>query len=214
MAQQLIKVRPTKIELIKLRRRLTLASRIQKIIKDRLSILMMEFLQIARETAEARRKLLDEFSEAYKALSIAAGYHGYIALEKEFAAAEKDLEIVTGSRSVAGARIPSFELKETEGVVRKYNLVDTSSWVDQTAQLSEKCLEAIVMLAELQSSLELLGREINRTKRIVNALEYLIIPSLQVTIKFLYMKFEERDREEKSRLKRVKVLIEQRETGA
>ncbi len=210
MPQQLIKVRPTKIELIKLRRRLSLAARIQKIVKDRLSILMLEFLQIARETIEAKRKLLDEFSEAYKALSIAAGYHGYIALEKEFAATEKDLEIVTGSRSVAGARIPSFELKKTEGAIRKYNLVDTSSWLDQTAQLSEKCLEAIVVLAELQSSLELLGREINRTKRIVNALEYLIIPSLQATIKYLYMKFEERDREEKSRLKRVKVLLEQR----
>ena len=80
---QLVKVRPTKIELIKLRRRLSLASRIQKLVKDRLSILMLEFLQIARETTEARRKLLDEFSQAYKALSIAAGYHGYIALEKE-----------------------------------------------------------------------------------------------------------------------------------
>jgi len=210
MPQQLIKVRPTKIELIKLRRRLTLASRIQKIVKDRLSILMMEFLQIARETAEARRKLLDEFSEAYKALSIAAGYHGYIALEKELIATERDLEVVTGSRNVAGARIPSFELKGAERAMRGYNLVDTSSWLDQTAQLFEKCLEAIVVLAELQSSLELLGREISRTKRVVNALEYLIIPSLQATIKYLYMKFEERDREEKSRLKRVKVLLEQR----
>jgi len=207
---QLIKVRPTKIELIKLRRRLSLASRIQRIVKDRLSILMLEFLQLARETVEARRELLDEFSNTYKALSIAAGYHGYIALEKEFTATEKTLEIVSGSRNVAGARIPSFELKETEGVIRGYNLADTSSWLDHTAQLSEKCLKAIIALAELQSSLELLGREINRTKRIVNALEYLIIPSLQATIRFLYMKFEERDREEKSRLKRVKVLLEQK----
>ena len=207
---QIINVRPTKIELIKLRRRLTLASRIQKIVKDRLAILMMEFLQIAKEAAEARRKLLGEFSGAYKAISIAAGYHGYMALEKELIATERDVEIATGSRNVAGARIPSFELKGAERAIRGYNLVDTSSWLDQTAQLSEKCLEAIVVLAELQSSLELLGREINRTKRIVNALEYLIIPSLQVTIKYLYMKFEERDREEKSRLKRVKVLLEQK----
>jgi len=207
---QLIKVRPTKIELIKLRRRLSLASRIQKIVKDRLSILMLEFLQTARETVEAKQKLLDEFSEVYKALSVAAGYHGYIALEKELIATERDLEIVAGSRNVAGARVPSFELKGTEKAIMRYNLVDTSSWLDQTAQLSEKCLEAIVVLAELQRGLEILGREINRTKRIVNALEYLIIPSLQTTIKFLYMKFEERDREEKSRLKRVKVLLEQR----
>ncbi|HEY87721.1 MAG TPA: V-type ATP synthase subunit D [Dehalococcoidia bacterium] len=207
---QLVKVRPTKIELIKLRRRLFLAERIQKIVKDRLSILTLEFLQIARETVEAKRKLINNFSELYRALSIAAGYHGYIALEKELIASERDLEIAAGSRNIAGTRIPTFELKEAERGIRGYNLVDTSSWFDQTAQLSGKCLEAIVVMAELQSSLELLGREINRTKRIVNALEYLVIPGLQATIKYLKMKFEERDREEKSRLKRVKVLLEQR----
>ncbi len=207
---QLVKVRPTKIELIKLRRRLYLAKRIQKIVKDRLSILTLEFLQIARETVEAKIKLIDNFSELYRALSIAAGYHGYVALEKELIASERDLDIAAGSRNIAGTRIPTFELKEVKRVMRGYNLVDTSSWLDRTAQLSEKCLEAIVVLAELQSSLELLGREINRTKRIVNALEYMVIPSLQATIKYLNMKFEERDREEKSRLKRVKVLLEQK----
>jgi len=207
---QLVKVRPTKIELIKLKRRLYLAKRIQKIVKDRLSILTLEFLQIARETVEAKRKLLDNFSELYRALSIATGYHGYIALEKELIASERDLEIAAGTRNIAGTRIPTFELKEAERVIRGYNLVDTSSWLDRAAQLSEKCLEAMVALAELQSSLELLGREINRTKRIVNALEYLVIPGLQATIKYLNMKFEERDREEKSRLKRVKVLLEQK----
>ena len=80
---ELIKVRPTKIELVKLKRRLSLAQRVQKIVKDRLSILTMEFLQTARDTAEAKRNLLDELSILYKALSVAAGYHGYIALEKE-----------------------------------------------------------------------------------------------------------------------------------
>ena len=211
MPQQVLKVvRPTKIELIKLRRRLSLASRIQKIIKDRVLILILEFLQIARQTVEIKSQLLAEFSRAYKALSIAAGYHGYIALEKELIATERDLGIAAGSRNVAGVRIPAFELKEAQGAIRGYSLVDTSSWLDQTAQLSEKCLETIVELAELQRSLELLGREISRTKRILNALEYLIIPSLQATIKYLYMKFEERDREEKSRLKRVKVLLERR----
>jgi V/A-type H+-transporting ATPase subunit D len=211
MPQQVLKVvRPTKIELIKLRRRLSLASRIQRIIKDRVLILILEFLQIARQTVEIKSQLLAEFSRAYKALSIAAGYHGYIALEKELIATERDLGIAAGSRNVAGVRIPAFELKEAQGVIRGYSLVDTSSWLDQTAQLSEKCLETIVELAELQKGLELLGREISRTKRILNALEYLIIPSLQATIKYLYMKFEERDREEKSRLKRVKVLLERR----
>jgi len=208
---QLIKVtRPTKIELIKLRRRLTLASRIQKLIKDRVSILVMEFLQIAGQTVEVKRGLLDDFSALYKALSLAAGYHGYIALEKEFTASEGGLEIAAGLRNIGGVKIPAFELKKTKQALRGYSLIDTSSLLDRTAELSEKCLEAIVELAELQRSMAKLGMEINRTKRIVNALEYLIIPGLQATIKYLNMKFEERDREEKSRLKRVKVLLERK----
>ncbi|HEU65770.1 MAG TPA: V-type ATP synthase subunit D [Chloroflexi bacterium] len=206
---QLIKVRPTKIELVKLKRRLSLAQRVQKIVKDRLSILTMEFLQTARDTVEAKRKLLDEFSELYKALSIAAGYHGYIALEKELIATETDLKVTAGLGNVAGVRIPSFELTGTSDEVgmKGYNLADTSSWLDNAAQLSEECLRAIVELAELQRNFELLAMEINRTKRITNALEYIVIPGLQTTINYLNMKFEERDREEKARLKRVKVLV-------
>ena len=210
MAQILV-VRPTKIELIRLRRRLTLADRIRKILKDRLSILVMEFLQLARETVQAKRDLVEEFAGAYKSLAVASGYHGYLALEKELVATEKDLEIITGSRNVAGARVPSFELRGADQSGAGYSLIDTSGWVDETAGLAEKCLESIVALAELQSTMEILGKEINRTKRIVNALEYLVIPNLEATIRFLYMKFEERDREEKARLKRVKVLIEQKQ---
>jgi V/A-type H+/Na+-transporting ATPase subunit D len=209
---ELIKVRPTKIELVKLKRRLFLAQRVQKILKDRLSILTMEFLQTARETVEAKRTLLDKLTELYKALSIAAGYHGYIAMEKELLATEADLKVTAGSRNIAGVRIPSFELTGNGKYMTKYNLVDTSSWLDRAAQLSEECLKPIVELAELQRSFELLAMEINRTKRITNALEYIVIPGLQVTISYLNMKFEERDREEKARLKRVKCwLLEDRQ---
>jgi V/A-type H+-transporting ATPase subunit D len=204
---ELIKVRPTKIELVKLKRRLSLAQRIQKIVKDRLSILSMEFLQTARDTVEAKEKLLDELSKLYKALSVASGYHGYIAMEKELIATEVDLKVTAGSRNVAGVRIPSFEPTDSTKPMKGYNLVDTSSWLDRAAQLSEECLKTIVELAELQRSFELLAMEINRTKRITNALEYIVIPGLQVTINYLNMKFEERDREEKARLKRVKVLV-------
>lgn len=216
MARELIKVRPTKIELIKLRRRLTLARRIQKIVKDRLSILIMEFLQIARETIQAKIKAQEDFGQAYKALSLAGGYHGFIALDKEFAASEGNPGIVTGTRNVAGVKIPTVELKVEEngdGNHPGYSLADTSAWVDRSSDEFKKCLDTIVQLAELQTSLEILGREINRTKRIVNALEYMIIPSLENTISFLEQKFEERDREEKSRMKRVKTILARKETA-
>jgi V/A-type H+-transporting ATPase subunit D len=206
---QLVKVRPTKIELIKLRRRLTLSKRIQKIVRDRLSILTMEFLRIAREIVAAKQKLLDGMASGFDALSVAAGSHGYLALEKELAGTGGDAGVDTGSRNVAGVRTPSFTLAEGGGAVPTFDLLETSSYLDQAAREWEGNLEAIVRLAELQRGLDVMGAEINRTKRIVNALEYLVIPELKATIKYLNMKFEERDREEKSRLKRVKVLLHQ-----
>lgn len=206
---ELLKVRPTKTELVKLKRRLSLAQRVQKIVKDRLSILTTEFLQTARETVEAKMKLIDRLTELYRAFSIASGYHGYLALDKELIASETDTKVTHGSRNVAGVRIPSFEMAgiSDKDTMRAYSLSDTSSWLDRAAQLSEECLSASIELAELQRTFELLAMEINRTKRITNALEYMVIPGLQVTIKYLNMKFEERDREEKARLKRVKVLV-------
>ena len=208
---RILKVRPTKIELVRLKRRLSLASRVQKIVKDRLSILTLEFLQIARECVTAKEKLLSDFTDNYQALSVAVGYHGPIALEKEIVAAEGDVAVLTGSRNIAGVRTPHLEMTEaSKSMSIGYSLADTSSWIDKSAEYSQKGLETIIELAELQRSLELLGMEIARAKRITNALEYVLIPGLEVTIKYLNMKFEEREREEKSRLKRVKVLLERR----
>ena len=82
--------RLTKIELIRLRKRLTLASKIRRILKDRLSILVMEFLGIARETVDAKQSMLDDFSAAYRSLSITAGYHGISLLVKNWLEPKKN----------------------------------------------------------------------------------------------------------------------------
>lgn len=209
MAEQRLKVRPTKIELIRLKRRLALSRRVERIIKDRLSILTLEFLQVARECAELRTRLLEEFSQMYRALTITGGYHGRAPLEKELIVTEGGVELQGGTRNVAGVRMPLFELGGVKGPgARGYNLLDTSPLLDQSASLASKSLETLVELAEAQRALELLGMQIRRAKRVRNALEYVVIPSLQATIKYLYMKFEEREREEKGRLKRVKLILE------
>ena len=205
--------RPTKIELARLKRRLKLATRIQKIVKDRLSILIMEFLQTVKECTSVKEKLLVDFREAYKALSVTTGYHGYAFLEKELLASEMALKINSFTRNVAGVKIPVFEMEDT-GTSSARDTLDTSSLVDNSAKLSRECLKTAIELAELQNSLNLLGAEINKVKRVNNALEYIVIPGLDATIKYLTMKFEERDREEVARLKYVKLLIEQREAYA
>lgn len=215
MAKKVQVTRPTKIELARLKHRLKLATRIQKIVKDRLSILIMELLQTVRECASVKDRLLTEFSEAYRSLSITAGYHGYVSLKKELLVSEMALKIKAGSRNVAGVRIPFFEIEKADAMkAETNNMTDTSSFLDHSTELSKKCMETIIELAELQKSLELLGMEINKVKRINNALEYVVVPGLNITIKYLTMKFEERDREEAARLKHVKSLIEQREAYA
>jgi len=207
--------RPTKIELARLKRRHRLATRIQKIVKDRLAILIMEFLQTVTECASVKEKLLTDFMEAYKAFSVASGFHGTVPLEKELLVSEMAIKVHAGMRNVAGVRLPLFEIETVEpGTSKAKSVADTSSLLDHAAELSQKCLETMIQLAELENSLELLGAEINKVKRINNALEYIVIPGLDVTIKYLNMKFEERDREEIARLKHVKLLIEQREAYA
>jgi len=215
MAAKVEVTRPTKIELARLKRRYKLATRIQKIVKDRLSILIMEFLQTVKECASVKESLLAEFEEAYKALTVTTGYHGYVSLEKELLVSEITVKVSAGTRNVAGVRMPLFEIEKVDPVKSKMkNAADTSSLLDHSTELSQKCLETIIQLAELENSLELLGAEINKVKRINNALEHIVIPGLDVTIKYLTMKFEERDREEIARLKHVKRLIEQREAYA
>jgi len=215
MAKKVQITRPTKIELARLKHRFKLATRIQKIIKDRLSILIMELLQTVRECASVKDRLLTEFSEAYKALSLTTGYHGYVSLKKDLLVSEMALKVNAGSRNVAGVRIPFFEIEKADEMrTETKDMADTSSFLDHSTELSQKCLETIIELAELQKSMELLGMEINKVKRINNALEHVVVPGLDMTIKYLTMKFEERDREEAARLKRVKLLIEQREAYA
>ncbi|MBN2179051.1 MAG: V-type ATP synthase subunit D [Deltaproteobacteria bacterium] len=207
--------RPTKMELTRLKRRLKLATRIQKIVKDRLSILVMEFMQTVRECASIKESLLDEFAEAYKGLSLSTGYHGYMNLEQELMVSEKDIRINAGTRNVAGVRMPIFEIEKSESLQAKSRpMIDTSSILDRSIELSQKCLETLIQLAELQNSLDLLGTEINKVKRVNNALEFIVIPGIDATIKYLTMKFEERDREEVARLKYVKQLIEKKEAYA
>jgi V/A-type H+-transporting ATPase subunit D len=207
--------RPTKMELTRLKRRLKLATRIQKIVKDRLSILVMEFMQTVRECASIKESLLNEFAEAYKGLSLATGYHGYTALEQELLVSEKEIRVSAGTRNVAGVRMPIFEIEKSESLQTKARpMIDTSSVLDHSTELSQRCLETLIQMAELQNSLDLLGAEINKVKRVNNALEFIVIPSIDATIKYLTMKFEERDREEVARLKYVKQLIEKKEAYA
>jgi len=117
------------------------------------------------------------------------------------------------TRNVAGVTLPTFQMEQDQDS-SWFSPAEDSSLIEYASSAAQRCLSGTVELAELQSALELLGDEINKVKRVNNALEYAVIPGLDATIKYLSMKFEERDREEVARLKYVKLLIEKREAYA
>ena len=210
--QRLIRVRPTKIELIRLKRRLSLARRVHGIVKDRLLILTMEFLQVAKENIELREELVEKMEGAYRALGLALGYHGSEQLDRECLVTGRDLKISASTKNVMGVRCPMLEVEglRRRAAERGYSLFDTSAHLDEAAGLFEESLEIMVELGELKKTLDLLGLEIARTKRVTNALEHILIPRIMASIKYLQMKFEEREREEKVRLKRLKIVLSRR----
>jgi V/A-type H+-transporting ATPase subunit D len=215
MARTIHVTRHTKIELDRLKRRLRLAGRIQKIVKERLSILIMEFLQTVKECASIKRALMEQYDAAYRSMQVTEGYHGKTLVEQELLVVDRPFAVNALTRNVAGVSVPLFQVEAREQEPSKADLrIHHSALSEKTARLSQQCLETLIELAERQRTLELLGQEINQVKRINNALEYVIIPDLEETVQYLTMKFEERDREEAARLKRVKLLIESREAYA
>ena len=211
---RLLKVRPTKIELVRLERRLALSQRVHKILKDRLAILTTEFIESARRAITARERMAVSVRRAMTAAGVAGGFHGCLQFELALVDSKGGATVMAGTRNLAGTRVPHLSLALPERRLPPYDLVLSSSMVDDAADAGRDALPAIVALAELDRTLELLGMEIQRTKRISNALEYVVVPALERTIRALSMKFEERDREEKARLKHIKVLRSQATGGA
>ena len=125
---------------------------------------------------------------------------------------ERDFEIVFGTQNIMGVKVPLLEPVDAERKLseRGYILSDTSLYIDEASRRFEELLKLSIELAEVEKTLERLGIEIRKMRRRVNVLEHILIPRIQATIKYLSMKFEEREREERARLKRVKVLLARR----
>jgi len=199
--------RPTKLELIRLRRRLATARRIHRILRDRLTLLVQEFFIVVRKLYRARRELNEVLSQVYRAYFEAYAFHGHRELHAVSSTSATGVTVLCASRSVAGVRAPLIEL-ETPPKLSLSPLSPPEACA--VARASERILGLLVSIAELEKELQLLGIELDRTRRRVNMLEHVLIPRLENTIRYLRMKFEEREREEKARLKRVKTVLARR----
>ena len=211
MSETLQDVRPTRMELISLRKRRRIAERGQDLLREKLDALMIEFFQFAREITALRAKTQDLLSRTYSKFAEAQMLMGSIPLEETSLTTQDRFEVDATTRNVIGVSIPhvQVEVKSLEGY--PYSMIGTSSKLDEAVQLMTEAVKNVVELSAAEAAIRRLAEAIAATKRRVNSLEYVVIPRIQTTIRYIEMMLQERAREDFFRLKRIKTRLESEE---
>jgi V/A-type H+-transporting ATPase subunit D len=199
-------VKPTRSELLDIKRKIKLSEKGHKLLKMKRDSLILEFFRILKEAKNQRTRLVEQFNVADEKISIAMAAEGVIAVKSAAFALRDKPQIKLESKNVMGVVVP---LIETKGIRKKvnergYGIIGTSSRIDEAAGAYEELVETIISTAEVETSIRKLLEEIDRTRRRVNALEFKVIPELREAAAFIKMRLEELERENIFRLKRIK----------
>ncbi len=211
MAQEMIEgINPTRMELLKLKDREKLAVKGHSLLKEKRNALIMEFFNILERVKGSREGVEATLQEAYKDLSDAQMVMGDLAVKKSSMSVKESVNVEIESRSVMGVVVPLIEseIGQKNMVERGYGFLETSVKLDEAASKFEESIKLIIELAEIEKTIMLLAIEIESTKRRVNALEHIIIPKLENTVKYIEMRLEEMERENFVRLKMIKKTME------
>jgi V/A-type H+-transporting ATPase subunit D len=202
-------VLPTKIELIGTRRRLQTAVRVKKVLDDKRDVLLKRLDEMIQQAGQARDGISQPLADAYLALYNAYLKLGPLRLEGIAVNTPPTVEAQVNVRRVVDVDIPSLALSEKD-VGMTYGFADTNVAVDIASMQMRKVLPSIFKAAEFENAIFRLAKELERTQRLLNALEYMIIPRYEASIRYIQQTLEEREREEFTRLKHVKKVLERR----
>ena len=202
-------INPTRMELSTLRKRLKVAVRGHKLLKDKRDEMMRKFVDFVRENAKLRKKVEAELTDALHDFLMARAAMSSEALETALLMPSRTLEINMTTQNIMSIDVPRFEVVSKEGAtIYPYGLLDTSGELDEAIARLDSVLKEMVQLAEMEKACNMLADEIEKTRRRVNALEYVMIPDMEETIKYIKMKLDESERGERVRLMKVKDMLE------
>lgn len=196
-------VNPTRMEMLRLRKRLVVAQRGHKLLKDKLDGLMKDFGAIAAQYKEYRKAVDEELPNVLKSFVLAEATSSRKITEDALALTRQELKIVEHTARVMGVPIPRLEISFGESM-GGYSLIHTSSELDKAIASLKEFLAKLLKMAELEQTVRLLSKEIEKTRRRVNALEHTIIPRIVETIKYIKGKLDEMERSTTSRLMKIK----------
>ncbi|HOP67141.1 MAG TPA: V-type ATP synthase subunit D [Methanoregulaceae archaeon] len=199
-------VKPTRSELIALKKRIALSERGYKILKMKRDGLIIEFFKILEQAKDSRGMLGERYKKAQEMMAVANTVEGAIGVKTAAFSVQEVPDISLSSKNIMGVVVPEIEAsKVKKGLIdRGYGLLGTTSVIDETASAFEDLVEAIIESAEIESTMKKLLDEIESTKRRVNALEFKVIPELTEARDFIKMRLDEMERDELSRLKKIK----------
>jgi len=200
------KINPTRIELIRLKKRVKVAQQGHKLLKEKRDGLMKEFMAIIRQAQTLRQEVEQKLGQAFKSFIFASADMRPEVTEEALIMPSKKITLEVETKNVMSVNIPQFKFK-SEGDHVCYSLASTSSEIDFALESFSASLDNIVNLAEIEHSARLLAQEIEKTRRRVNALEYVFIPQMQSTIKYITNKLDEQERSALTSLMRVKEKI-------
>ncbi len=202
-----IRVNPTRMELLRLKKRLVTAVRGHKLLKDKLDELMKNFLELVEENQRLRTKVEEDLAQALDGFAMARAVISREVLEAAITTSRGDATLTAGTTSKMSVEVPVFSLEMTPALGNGFGMTETSAELDEAVNLLANSFTSMVELAQVEKTVELMAAEIERTRRRVNALEYVLIPQLQEQIKYITMKLDENERSNLTRLMKVKEMV-------
>ncbi|HAZ20039.1 MAG TPA: V-type ATP synthase subunit D [Clostridiales bacterium] len=206
----LTRVNPTRMELTKLKKRLQIARRGHKLLKDKRDELMKQFMAVVKENMELRLKVEEKLQGLHSGFYLAAASTSPKILEESLIYPKMKSRLEVGTKNMMSVNVPtfSFDSKSIEnGDIYSYGFTFTDSRLDEALGNLGDILPDLLKLAEVEKTAQMLAAEIERTRRRVNALEYIMIPDYQENIKYITMKLDENERGNITRLMKVKDMM-------
>ncbi len=198
------------MELTQLKRKLTTARRGHKLLKDKRDELMRRFLDLVRENKRLRAEVEAGLKKANGYMALARSSMSDEVLNVALMMPKEEMYLDIGEKNVMSVMIPEFNVKfktADENDIYSYGFADTSSDLDEAVKAYSEIMPSMIRLAEVEKACSLMASEIEKTRRRVNALEYIMIPQYEETIKYITMKLDENDRSTTTRLMKVKNMM-------
>lgn len=206
-----LNVNPTRMELKKLKARLKTATRGHKLLKDKSDEMIRRFTVLLKQNKKLRDEVEFALGDALKEFAFAKSKMSSYALENAFMMPTSSLLIECATTSIMNVEVPCFEVKESKGKEPfPYSFTAVTSEADYSVKKISGVIARLVKLAEIEKQTAMLADEIEKNKRRVNALEHVMIPQLEETIKYITSKLDENERSATTRLMKVKDMIADR----